>query len=187
MSLLTRKRPVGAMPTVVRKRARDVADRAVPIAKQAVPIAKQAVPMAKQAGIAARHGAEDAVAWAAPRVDEARSWVAPRIERTGIAVRDSIAPRISDALVTAAHRVDATPSKRRRWPRLLVGFALLAAIAGAVAAIARRNRPDPFADEPPSQAADIPAAPAATDEQDDRHAEANGSQPAEANAQFRTS
>ena len=96
MSLLTRKRTAGAMPTVVRKRARDVADRAAPIAKQAVPIAKQA-------GIAARHGAEDAVAWAAPRVDEARSWVAPRIERTGIAVRDSIAPRISDALVTAAH------------------------------------------------------------------------------------
>jgi hypothetical protein len=179
MSLLTRKRTVGTMPTVVRKRARDMAERAVPIAKQAVPIAKQA-------GIAARHGAEDAVAWAAPRVDEARSWAAPRIERTGIAVRDSIAPRISDALVTAAHRVDTTPSKRRRWPRLLIGFALLAAIASAVAAIARRNRTDPFADEPSSQAADIPAAAPATDESD-RHSEANGGQPTEANAQFRTS
>ena len=178
MSLLTRKRTAGAMPTVVRKRARDVADRAAPIAKQAVP-------MAKQAGIAARQGAEDAVAWAAPRVDEARSWVAPRIERTGIAVRDSIAPRISDALVTAAHKVDATPSKRR-WPRAMIGFALLA-IAGAVAAIIRRNRPDPFADEPPSQAADIPAASTATDEKSDRNAEANGGQPAEASAQSRTS
>jgi hypothetical protein len=149
-------------------------------------MAKQAVPIAKQAGIAARQGAEDAVAWAAPRVDEARSWAAPKIERTGIAVRETIAPRISDALVTAAHKVDSTPSKRRRWPKLLAGFAVLAAIASAVAAIARRNRPDPFAAEPPSPAADIPA-PAASDEQDGRNAEANGSQPAEANAQFRTS
>jgi hypothetical protein len=186
VSLLTRKRTVGTIPSDVRKRARDVADRAVPIAKQAVPIAKQAVPKAKQAGIAARQGAEDAVAWAAPKVDEARSWAAPRIERTGIAVRDTIAPKISDALVTAAHKVDTTPSKRRRWPKLLVGFAVLAAMAGVAAAIARRNRTDPFAAEPPSPAADIPA-PDATGEQDGRHAEANGSQSAEANAQSRTS
>jgi hypothetical protein len=175
-----------------------MARQAVPIARQAVPLAKQAVPMAKQAGIAARQSAEDAVAWATPHVedavawatphvDDARSWAAPRIERTGIAVRDSIAPRISDALVTAAHRLDTTPARRRRWPKLLAGLALLAAIASAGAAVARWRRPDPFAYEPSSPAAaDNPASPAA--DEPDRTADANGSQAeAEVNGQFLTS
>ena len=160
-------------------------------------MAKQAVPMAKQAGIAARQGAEDAVAWAAPlvedavawaapHVDEARSWAAPRLERTGVAVRDTIAPKISDALVTAAHKLDVTPSKRRRrWPRVLAGIALLAAAASAAAAIAMRRRPDPMSYEPPDPVAEAdsaapPAAEAAADS-DGARAEA------EVNGQLRTS
>jgi hypothetical protein len=139
--------------------------------------------MAKQASIAARHGAEDAVAWAAPRVDEARSWAAPRIERTGIAVRDSIAPKISDALVTAAHRLDARPPKKRRWPRVLVGVALLAAIAGAAAAIKRRRGPELASHQQPSQAAAEGAAAPMTEEPD-RTAEANGKADADASRQF---
>jgi hypothetical protein len=160
----------------MRRRARKAADRAAPIARQAVPIARQA-------STAARQGGQDAMAWAVPRVDEARSWAAPKLERTGIAVRDNIAPKISDALVTAAHRLDAKPPRKRRWPRLLIGLALLTAIASVAAAILRRRKPGPAVQQPPSQAAaDSTVAPAA--QEPDRTAEANGKADAEASRQY---
>jgi hypothetical protein len=106
--------------------------------------------MAKNAGQAAKQTAEDAVAWAAPRVKDARTWAAPHVEQAGLAVRDKIAPAISEkiapavssALVEAAHRLDDTPVKRRRWPRVLAGVAMLAAAGSAVAAVIMRRRPD---------------------------------------------
>ena len=139
--------------------------------------------MARHASVAARQSGQDAVAWAAPRVDEARSWAAPRLERTGIAVRDNIAPKISDALVTAAHRLDAKPPKKRRWPRVLVGFALLAAIAGAAAAIKRRRTPELASHLQPSQAAAEGTAEPMTEEPD-RTAESNGKADAETSRQY---
>lgn len=153
MSLLTRKH-ASTEPAGTGGRALHAARHAVPIARQrAAPIARQAVPMAKNAGLAARHGAEGAVAWATPHVDHARSWAAPRIEQTGLAVRDSLAPRISALLVTTAHRLDAAPRPARRWPRLLAGIVMLAAAASAAMAMALRQRPDDASYQPSDQPA----------------------------------
>jgi hypothetical protein len=131
MSLMTRKNTGGAK-------------------QRAVDTAAQVVPLAKNAGQAARQSAEDAVAWAAPRVKDARTWVAPHVEQAGIAVRDKIAPAISEkiapaiseVLVEAAHRLDDSPPRRKRWPRVLAGFAMVAAVGSAVAAVVLRRRPD---------------------------------------------
>jgi hypothetical protein len=131
MSLMTRKNTGGAK-------------------QRAVDTASQVVPLARNAGLAARQSAEDAVAWAAPRVKDARTWVAPHVEQAGIAVRDKIgpaisekiAPTISSVLVEAAHRLDDSPPRRKRWPRLLAGFAMVAAVGSAVAAVMLRRRPD---------------------------------------------
>ena len=123
MSLMTRKNTGGAK-------------------QRAVDTASQVVPLARNAGLVARQSAEDAVAWAAPRVKDARTWAAPHVEQAGIAVRDKIGPTISSVLVEAAHRLDDSPPRRRRWPRLLAGFAMLAALGSAVAAVMLRRRPD---------------------------------------------
>ena len=131
MSLMTRKNTSGAK-------------------QRAVDTASQVVPLARSAGLAARQSAEDAVAWATPRVKDARTWVAPHVEQAGIAVRDKIgpaisekiAPTISEVLVEAAHRLDDSPPRRKRWPRLLAGFAMVAAVGSAVAAVMLRRRPD---------------------------------------------
>jgi hypothetical protein len=132
MSLMTRKNTSGQ----AKQRALDTAS--------------QVVPMAKNAGLAARQSAEDAMAWAGPRVKDARSWAAPHVEQAGLAVRDKIAPAISEkiaptissALVEAAHRLDDTPARRRRWPKVLAGIAMVAAVGSAIAAVVLRRRPD---------------------------------------------
>jgi hypothetical protein len=124
MSLMTRKNTGGAAT------------------QRAVDTASQVVPLARSAGHAAKQSAEDAVAWAAPRVKDARTWVAPHVEQAGIAVRDKIAPTISEVLLEAAHRLDDSPPRRKRWPRMLAGFAMLAAVGSAVAAVMLRRRPD---------------------------------------------
>ena len=117
-------------------------------------------PLAKNAGEAVRRSAEDAAAWARPRaeevaawarprVDDARAWAAPRLERSGIAVQESIAPAISDAMITAARKLDVKPARRRRrWAGVLATVTLVAAAAsaaarGAAAAQARRVRLHP--------------------------------------------
>ena len=138
MSLMTRKNTARNAGGSARQRALDTAT--------------QVVPMAKTAAMAARHSAEDAAAWAAPRVKDARSWAAPQLEQAGVAVRDKIAPAISEklapaissALVDAAHRLDdSVPARRRRrWPRVLGGFAMIAAVGSAIAAIMMRRRPE---------------------------------------------
>jgi hypothetical protein len=107
-----------------------------------------AVPMAKTAGLAAQHGASSAAAWAAPRVSGARAWTAPRIERSGLAVKDTIAPKIYEVLAATARRVDVTPPRadvtglRRRWPKVVIATALLAVAAAAVAVVLRRRKDD---------------------------------------------
>jgi hypothetical protein len=88
-----------------------------------------------------RRGARSAAMWAAPRVNGARAWTAPRIERSGLAIKDTIAPKISEVLVVTARRVDVAPP-RRRWPRVMAGTALPAAAGAAVAAVLRRRAVD---------------------------------------------
>jgi hypothetical protein len=134
VSLMTRKNGAGGSVAAAAQRARDAATHAVPMAKNAVP-------MAKNAGVTARQSAEDAVAWATPRVMDARAWAAPYVEQAGLAVRDKIAPTISDALLDAAHRLDVSAPRRRLWPRVLAGIAMLAAAGSAIAAGVLRRRP----------------------------------------------
>lgn len=142
MSLMTRKNSASSSVAAAAQRARDAAT-------QAAPIATNAAEMAKNAGVTARHSAEDAVAWATPRVQDARAWAAPYVEQAGLAVREKIAPTISekiapaisDALLDAAHRIDVSAPRRRLWPRVLAGIAMVAAAGSAVAAAVLRRRP----------------------------------------------
>jgi hypothetical protein len=163
VSLLTRKHPVDNMVDA-RDRAVQSVQRAVPVAKNAIPRAKEAVPIAKNAGNAvlrsaedaaawarprvddaaawARPRVEDAAAWARPRVDDARAWAAPRLERSGLAVQETIAPAISEAMVSAARKIDVKPARKRgRWAKALAITMLVAAAASAAAAVAMRRRP----------------------------------------------
>jgi hypothetical protein len=113
-----------------------------------VVLARAAVPMVKTAGMAARDSARGAAAWAAPRVNGARAWTAPRIERTGLAIKDTIAPKICETLTATARRVDVTTPRpdvtapRRRWPRVVAGTAMLAAVGAAAAIVLRRRNDD---------------------------------------------
>ena len=109
-----------------------------------VVLARTAVPMVRTAGTTARDSARGAAAWAAPRVNGARAWTAPRIERSGLAIRDTIAPKISETLTATARRVDVTPPRPdvtapRRWPQVLTGTALLAV---GVAIVLRHRKHD---------------------------------------------
>ena len=99
----------------------------------------------------ARCGGRSAATWAAPRVYGARAWAAPRIERGGLAITDTIAPKISEVFVVTARRVD-VPRPRPRWPRVMAGTALLAA-AGAAAAVVLRRRAQDAARGAPAEAA----------------------------------
>src|SRR5450755_2208963 len=170
---MTRKHPVD---NVV-----GVRDLAVQGAQRAVPAAKKAVPLAKNAGTAVVRSAEDAAAWAKPHVDDARAWAAPRLERSGLAVQETLAPAISEAIVAAARRLDVKPArKRRRWASVLAVTMMLAAAGSAAAAIALRRRPPVVGYEPTDvDSGDTAAAPA------DQHlADADSSQPdAEVNGQ----
>lgn len=155
MSLMSMKRPV-RVPDSAKQRALDAA--------------AQVVPKAKSAGLVAKSSAEDAVAWATPHVQDARDWVAPHVtdarawaapnvEQAGVAVRDKIAPVVSAALVEAAHRLDVAP-RRRRWPRVLAGIALVAAVGTAIGAVVLRRRSDVMdfgADGYPAQDSSVPA------------------------------
>ena len=104
------------------------------------------VPVVKRAGITARDGARSAATWAAPRVDGARAWTAPRIERGGLAIRDSVGPKIYDVLVATARRVEVTApradaaARRRRWPQVSAGIVLLAAAGAVTAAVIQRRK-----------------------------------------------
>ena len=127
-----------------------VKQRALDTASQVPEMARSAGQTAKTAGLAARQSAEDAIAWAAPRVQDARTWAAPHVEQAGVAVREKIAPAISEkiaptisaALVEAANRIDPAPARRKRWPRVLAGIAMIAAAGSAVAAVMLRRKPD---------------------------------------------
>jgi hypothetical protein len=112
----------------------------VTVRARLVPIAKNASPMAKNAGRAAKDRADSLMTWAMPYIDNARVWAAPHVERTGVAVRDNVAPKVSSLLVTTARRLEKAPPKRRRWPRMLGTMAILAAAGTAAAAVAMRRR-----------------------------------------------
>jgi hypothetical protein len=104
------------------------------------------VPVVKRAGTTTWDGARGAATWAAPHVGRARAWAAPRIEGSGLAIRDSVGPRIYEVLVATARRVEVTPppadaaASRRRWPAATVGMVLLGAVGAAATAMIQRRK-----------------------------------------------
>ncbi len=140
VSLLTRKQP----------EASGLGGQAVLIAKQAVPAAKnagtlaaqQAVPLARTTGASVKQGASGAAAWATPYVGAARHRAAPWLEQSAVTLSENIAPMISEALISAARKIDyVEPKPRHRLSKtsVLAGSVLLTA-AGAAAAISLRHR-----------------------------------------------
>ncbi len=143
MSVLSRKRVAEAEAETA-----DTRGYMQLLARSAV-LARAAVPMAKTAGMAARDGARSAATWAAPRVNGARAWTAPRIERSGLVIRDTIAPKICETLTATARRVDVTAPRvvdatapGRRWLKAAAGTAVLAAAGAAAAVVLRRRKND---------------------------------------------
>jgi hypothetical protein len=139
MSVLSSKRVAEAEAAETRGRMQQLA--------RPVVLVKAAVPMAKTAGIAARDGARSAATWSAPRINQARAWTAPRIERSGLAFKDIIAPKVCETLTVAARYVDVAPrpevaTPRRRWPRVVAGTGLLVAVGAAAAIVLRRRKND---------------------------------------------
>jgi hypothetical protein len=102
--------------------------------------AQQAMPLARTAGTSIRHGADDAVAWATPKVDAARSWAAPQLEQSARAISENLAPMISSALISAAHKIEVPKRKSHQRGRLVAGSMLLAAAGGLVTALIMRLR-----------------------------------------------
>jgi hypothetical protein len=151
VAILSRKSPVSDT-TSFTKHAKLAAMQVMPAAvnattsaaQQAAPLARQAVPLARNAGMSVKQGADGAVAWATPMADAARAWAAPRLEQSAAAISENLAPMISDALITAAHKIDTSPPKQKRHygrTTLLAGSALLIA-AGAATALKLRHHDD---------------------------------------------
>jgi hypothetical protein len=133
VSVMTRNKST-SMP------AADMQWRARKIAIQAAKMADQAGPMTRKAAGTARQGAGGAANWAKPRVGRVRAWMAVRAARSSVSVQETVAPRVSSMLASAARRLDPPKARSRRWPRMLAGTAILAAAGAAATAVVLRNR-----------------------------------------------
>lgn len=156
MSLRSRKQDAKAAARAGAKSARQQARRA---ATQATPLARSARETAQQS------------------VHDARVWAAPRVERSGHAVVERVAPKISDMLVATARRLEpATPIRRRRWPKALAGMVMLG-VGTAVAAVLRSRRGPAFSAKPHDSGRPMTAAAGPADsrpETDSETADVNG-------------
>jgi hypothetical protein len=154
VSVLTRKHPVsgasGRRGQVINaaRQVGPLAGKTMPLAQQAAiqaqqvaqQAAQQAAPLARNAGDSIRQGADGAMSWAVPKVDAARHWAAPQLEQSAHAISENLAPMISSALITAAHKIDVKPKKsagRRRG--MLIGAMLVTVAGGAAAVLATRR------------------------------------------------
>jgi hypothetical protein len=106
-------------------------DRARRAAAWVRPAAAQVRPLASSAALAARR-----------RVHRTRAWAAPHVERTRQIPQDSVAPKISPLLSSAARRLEPVEPKRRHWRRLAVSSALTAAASAAAAVVLNRRKPE---------------------------------------------
>ncbi|MGB6455260.1 MAG: hypothetical protein WBH47_12335 [Streptosporangiaceae bacterium] len=135
MSVTTRKQPLST--------SNGLSDRVARAGRPVGTLAGKTVPLAQTAGTTVRQGAGTAIAKATPAVDAARSWAAPQLEQSAHAITDSIAPMISEALITAAHKIDVPkPKKRIRGGMVAGAVALLAAAGAATFAAIRMRRQD---------------------------------------------
>jgi hypothetical protein len=142
---------VSAAATIAQDRAREVAAKVKPAAAQVKPLAKSTQE-------AARRG-----------ILRTRTWAAPQIERTGQVLQENVAPKVADALSTAARRIEPDKPRSRSW-WTLSGVALLIAAAASAAAAALRKRSKPAgttpADEADNTGADATAEPKPSDDAD---------------------
>jgi hypothetical protein len=109
----------------------DEAPMAASARDRALQAAARVKPLARSTQAAAKRG-----------VHSTRAWAAPQVERTGQVLQDSVAPKVSALLSSAAQRLEPEKPRRKRWPRL-AAISVLTAAAGAAAALARyRRKPD---------------------------------------------
>lgn len=103
-------------------------------AAQMKPAAERAKPLARSTGEAARRS-----------ILKARAWAAPQVKRSGQALQDTVAPKVSAALSSAAKRIDPAQPRQRQWSKP-VSLATITAAGGAVVAFLRgRKKPTPTA------------------------------------------
>lgn len=84
-----------------------------------------------------------------------RGWAAPQIERTGKALEDKVAPRISAMLTSAAQRIEPAEPRQRHW-RKLASISIITTAASAIVAVIRhrsKSDPTPAADMTPQDVA----------------------------------
>jgi uncharacterized phage infection (PIP) family protein YhgE len=99
-------------------------------------VAAQAIPQARRAGTQAVQGVMHGV-------EGARGWAAPRMHNAADAFSETLAPKVSSAMHTAATSVDTTPQARSgiarllNW-RVLLGIGAAIAAAGAAAVTLKR-------------------------------------------------
>jgi hypothetical protein len=103
-------------------RSEAIKDGARQAAAQLKPAAERARPLARTTSEAARRG-----------ILRTRAWAAPQVERTGQVLQDTVAPKVSAMLASAAKRIDPAQPRYRRWQKP-AGLATLAAAGGAIAA-----------------------------------------------------
>ncbi len=115
----------GSKRTEALDRARKAADQLKPVADH---MKDQVKPLAKTTGQAARR-----------QVFRTRVWAAPRVERTGKALTETVAPKVSALLSSAAERIDPVGQRRRQWRKPVGIAAAIAAAASAVAAVFRNR------------------------------------------------
>lgn len=130
-------------------------------------LAGKTVPIAQNAGMSVRQGAGSAMAKATPAMEAARSWAAPQLEQSAHAITDTIAPMISDALITAAHKIDVPKPRRRVRGGMVAGAVALTAVAGAAsfAAIRMRKQDSGFAADGQDTTMARPTGPGLAEEQ----------------------
>ncbi|HVB41939.1 MAG TPA: hypothetical protein VNF47_04445 [Streptosporangiaceae bacterium] len=118
----------------LRKRSKNentAADGARQVAAALKPAAARVRPLAKTTGAAAGR-----------QVRKTRAWAAPRVERSGQVLQETIAPKVSAMLSSAAQRIDPSEHRVRHW-RKPVGVATATAAASAATAFVRsRMKPN---------------------------------------------
>ena len=108
----------------------------------------------------------------------ARAWAAPRVEAGGVAVQERLAPAVASAMVSAARSIEPPKAKRRRrWPLIAAGVAVLSAGCAAAAQVLRSKRNAAAATASgPETPPDMPPATSAEGQEmaDTTHADVNG-------------
>lgn len=132
---------------------------------------------ARRTAARARPLARNTRAAAARRVHKTRSWAAPQVERAGRVLQDSVAPRISALLSSAARRLEPARPQRRRWPKLVGGSAFTAAVGTVAALIRSRMKPDSATAAAEAEVDDVKPAPQTRNGQARTSTDANAKQP----------